>query len=303
VIARRSRAFLALVVVVASTAVAAAGAALSAARQDAPAGPVIGLKYRSLTPGEAIVATLENGKGVRRAIFSFRGREYELVNSAGADEALVFVGLDLGTPAGTYPLSIAIERSGEAREVLHKDIVVEAKEFPSKKLWVKEEFAVPPKVVEERIAREAELVSAVYSRITPRWLGRGDFILPHEGKPFPNFGQRRIYNDKPRSTHTGVDIAAPLGSPIRAANAGTVVLASDLYLSGRTVIIEHGLGVFSSYGHMSKILVKRGASVGKGDILGKAGSTGRSTGPHRHWAVRIYDSRVGPFSLLGLGLE
>ena len=98
---RRSRAVLALVVVVAS---AAAAAALSAARQDTPAGPVIGLKYRSLKPGEAIVATLENGKGVRRAVFSFRGRDYELVNSAGADEALVFIGLDLGTPAGTYPL-------------------------------------------------------------------------------------------------------------------------------------------------------------------------------------------------------
>ena len=297
---RRSRAVLALVVVVAS---AAAAAALSAARQDTPPGPVIGLKYRSLKPGEAIVATLENGKGVRRAVFSFRGRDYELVNSAGADEALVFIGLDLGTPAGTYPLSVAVERSGGAREILRRDIVVEAKEFPSKKLWVKESFAVPPKSVEERIAREGELVAAVYARVTPRWLGRGDFVLPHEGKAFPNFGQRRIYNDKPRSTHAGVDIAAPMGSPIRAANAGTVVLASDLYLSGRTVIIEHGLGVFSSYGHMSKILVKRGASVGKGDILGKAGSTGRSTGPHLHWAVRIYAARIDPFSLLGLGLE
>lgn len=291
----RSRAVLALVVVV--------GAALSAARQDPPAGPIIGLKYRSLKPGEAIVATLENGKGVRRAVFSFRGRDYELVNSARADKALVFIGLDLGTPAGTYPLSIAIERLGGAREILHRDIVVEAKEFPSKKLWVKESFAVPPKSVEERIARESELVAAVYARVTSRWLGRGDFILPHEGKAFPNFGQRRIYNDKPRSTHSGVDIAAPMGSPIRAANAGRVVLASDLYLSGRTVIIDHGLGVFSSYGHMSKLLVKRGLDVGKGDVLGKAGSTGRSTGPHLHWAVRIYDARVDPFSLLGLGLD
>ena len=291
----RPRAVLALVVV-------ASAAALCAARQDLPRGPVIGLKYRSLMPGEAIVATLENGKGIRRAVFSFRGRDYELVNSAGADEALVFIGLDLATPPGNYSLSVAVERSGGAREVLRRDIVVEAKEFPSKKLWVKEEFAVPPKAVEERIAREAELVAAVYSRITPRWLGRGDFILPHEGKPFPNFGQRRIYNDKPRSTHGGVDIAAPMGSPIRAANAGKVVLASSLYLSGRTVIIDHGLGVFSSYGHMSEILVKRGADVGKGDVLGKAGSTGRSTGPHLHWAVRIFDARVDPFSLLALGL-
>ncbi len=280
-----------------------AGTALSATRQEPPQGPVIGLKYRSLGPGEAIVASLENGKGVRRAIFHFRGRDYDLENADAGGRGLVFIGLDLGIPPGTYPLSVTVERSGGAREILRRDIVVAAREFPSKKLWVKEDFAVPPKAVEERIAREAELVAAVYSRITSRWLGRGDFILPHEGKAFPNFGQRRIYNDKPRSTHSGVDIAAPMGAPIRATNAGKVVLASDLYLSGRTVIIDHGLGVFSSYGHMSKLLVKRGTEVAKGDILGKAGSTGRSTGPHLHWAARIYDARVDPFSLLGLGLE
>lgn len=294
---RRTRAALALAFF------AAAGAALFAARQDTPQGPVIGLRYRSLGPGEAIVATLENGKGVRRAVFHFRGRDYDLESIDAAGKSLVFIGLDLGIPPGTYPLTVTVERTGGAKELLRRDIVVEAKEFPSKKLWVKEDFAVPPKSVEERIAREAELVAAVYSRITPRWLGHGDFVLPHEGKAFPNFGQRRIYNDKPRSTHGGVDIAAPMGAAIRAANAGKVVLASDLYLSGRTVIIDHGLGVFSSYGHMSKILVKRGADVGKGDVLGKAGSTGRSTGPHLHWAARIYDARVDPFSLLGLGLE
>lgn len=280
-----------------------AGTALSATRQEPPQGPVIGLKYRSLGPGEAIVATLENGKGVRRAIFRFRGRDYDLENADAGGRGFIFIGLDLGIPPGTYPLSVTVERSGGAREILRRDIVVEAREFPSKKLWVKEDFAVPPKAVEERIAREAELVAAVYSRITSRWLGRGNFILPHDGKAFPNFGQRRIYNDKPRSTHSGVDIAAPMGAPIRAANAGKVVLASDLYLSGRTVIIDHGLGVFSSYGHMSKLLVKRGTEVAKGDILGRAGSTGRSTGPHLHWAVRIYDARVDPFSLLALGLE
>ncbi len=282
---------------------AVAGGVLSSARQAPPQGPVIGLRYRSLGPGEAIVATLENGKEVRRAVFHFRGRDYDLENSDTAGKALVFIGLDLGTPPGSYPLSVTVERSGVVREVLGREILVEAKEFPSKKLWVKEDFAVPPKAVEERIAREAEIVTAVYSRITPRWLGRGDFFLPHEGKAFPNFGQRRIYNNKPRSTHGGVDIAAPLGAPIRAANAGKVVLASDLYLSGRTVIIDHGLGVFTSYGHMSKLLVRRGADVAKGDVLGKAGSTGRSTGPHLHWAARIYDARVDPFSLLGLGLE
>ena len=281
----------------------AAGASFYPLRPQSPSGPVIGLRYRSLGPGEAVVATLENGRGVLRAVFHFRGQDYALDNSGSSAEALVFIGLDLALPPGTYPLSVTVERTGGLREELHKDIVVEAREFPSTKLWVKPDFAVPPKAVEERIAREAELVAAVYARISPHWLGRGDFALPHDGKAFPNFGQRRIYNNKPRSTHGGVDIAAPMGSPIRAANSGRVVLASDLYLSGRTVIIDHGLGVFSSYGHMSKVLVKRGEDVRKGDVIGKAGSTGRSTGPHLHWAVRIRDARIDPFSLLRLGLD
>jgi murein DD-endopeptidase MepM/ murein hydrolase activator NlpD len=261
---------------------------------QAPSGVFLELEFRSLQPGEVLLVSLPDPPGVRRAVVVFRDREYVLTNAL----RFAFVGLDLGLEPGSYPMTVTFERTNGDRETVRRDIVVEAKEFPRKKLWVKESFVVPPKEVEERIRREAELVAWVYGIITPRWLGDGAFFQPNKGKVFPNFGQRRIYNDAPRSTHTGVDIAAPQGDPIRAANAGNVVLASHLYLSGNAVIIDHGLGVFSFYGHMSKILVKRGQAVGKGDVIGKCGTTGRSTGPHLHWAVRVFDSRVDPFSLL-----
>ena len=264
---------------------------------QAPSGVFLELQFRSLQPGEVLLVSLLDPPGVRRAVVVFREREYILTDAL----RFAFVGLDLGLEPGSYPMTVTFERTNGGREAVQRDIVVEAKEFPRKKLWVKESFAVPPKEVEERIRREAELVAWVYGIITPRWLGDGAFLQPNKGKVFPNFGQRRIYNDAPRSTHTGVDIAAPQGDPIRAANAGKVVLASRLYLSGNAVIIDHGLGVFSFYGHMSKILVKRGQAVGKGDIIGKCGTTGRSTGPHLHWAVRVFDSRVDPFSLLEFG--
>ena len=264
---------------------------------QAPSGVFLELQFRSLQPGEVLLVSLPDPPGVRRAVVVFREREYILTDAL----RFAFVGLDLGLEPGSYPMTVTFERTNGGREAVQRDIVVEAKEFPRKKLWVKESFAVPPKEVEERIRREAELVAWVYGIITPRWLGDGAFLQPNKGKVFPNFGQRRIYNDAPRSTHTGVDIAAPQGDPIRAANAGKVVLASRLYLSGNAVIIDHGLGVFSFYGHMSKILVKRGQAVGKGDIIGKCGTTGRSTGPHLHWAVRVFDSRVDPFSLLEFG--
>jgi murein DD-endopeptidase MepM/ murein hydrolase activator NlpD len=266
---------------------------------QAPSGVFLELQFRSLQPGEVLFVSLPDPSGVRRAVVVFRDREYVLTNVL----RFAFVGLDLGLEPGSFPMTVTFEGTNGGREAVRRDIVVEAKEFPRKKLWVKESFAVPPKEVEERIRREAELVAWVYAIITPRWLGDGAFIQPNEGKVFPNFGQRRIYNDAPRSTHAGVDIAAPQGDPIRAANAGKVVLASHLYLSGNAVIIDHGLGVFSFYGHMSKLLVKRGQAVGKGDIIGKCGTTGRSTGPHLHWAVRVFDSRVDPFSLLAFGLQ
>ena len=94
-----------------------------------------------------------------------------------------------------------------------------------------------------------------------------------------------------------------MGDPVRASNAGRVVMASDLYYSGKTVIIDHGLGVFSLYCHFSKLLVKRTRMVAKGEAIGLIGSTGRSTGPHLHWGFRIFDSRIDPMSMTALPLE
>jgi murein DD-endopeptidase MepM/ murein hydrolase activator NlpD len=140
--------------------------------------------------------------------------------------------------------------------------------------------------------------------VSPDWLATGSFESPLPGRePFPNFGQRRIYNKSSRSTHTGVDIAAPSGTPVRASNSGRVVLAGRLYLSGYTVIIDHGLGLFSYYGHFSKLRVKRGDLVRKGEVIADVGTTGRSTGPHLHWSLRLLDSRVDPFSLIALPLD
>ena len=118
-----------------------------------------------------------------------------------------------------------------------------------------------------------------------------------------NFGDRRIFNDIRRSTHGGVDITAPRGAPIIASNSGRIVLARDLYYAGNAVIIDHGLGLFSLSCHFSKITVKEGDLVRKGDLIGEIGSTGRVTGPHLHWGIKVFGSRIDPFSLLSLNLD
>jgi murein DD-endopeptidase MepM/ murein hydrolase activator NlpD len=140
------------------------------------------------------------------------------------------------------------------------------------------------------------------SVVTPEWLGDGPFALPHDAPSWRNFGQRRLNNNVLQSLHAGLDLRVPMGEPIRASNAGLVAMASDLYMGGKTVIIDHGLGVFSSYGHMSELRVKRGERVKKGRTIGLCGSTGRSTGPHLHWSFRILDARVDPEAMLRLPL-
>jgi murein DD-endopeptidase MepM/ murein hydrolase activator NlpD len=97
-----------------------------------------------------------------------------------------------------------------------------------------------------------------------------------------------------------VDISSPFGDPVKASNSGKVVVANDLYYAGKTVILDHGLGVFSLYCHFSEIAVELGDEVSKGGVIGKIGATGRVTGPHLHWGIRVLESRIDPLSLLAL---
>jgi len=128
------------------------------------------------------------------------------------------------------------------------------------------------------------------------------FQVPVEGaKDGRNFGHRRVFNGQPRAPHSGADLRAKSGTPIYAANRGRIVLAKDLFYSGNAVFIDHGMGLYTSYLHLSEIRVAVGDFVERGQLLGLSGATGRVTGPHLHWGVRILDARVDPFSLVRIG--
>ncbi len=266
-------------------------------------GMPVELIFRSLQPGEVILASLRAEPPAKAVRLQFLDKTYVLGSSRSGDTPFVLIGIDLNLKPQSYPIKITLEKEDGTRENARQEISVQPRNFAQKRFWIKESLISPPPEELERIRREQELLQDIYNCITAEWLGTGSFIPPLEQEPFPNFGQRRIYNRRPASIHTGIDISAPWGTPIRASNSGKVVLASSLYFSGKTVIIDHGQGVFSIYGHMSKFLVKRGDQVMKGGLIGKVGSTGRSTGPHLHWALKIYESRVDPFSLVGMPLQ
>ena len=263
----------------------------------------LNLLYRSLQPGEVIKVSLLAHPVIKQTSLRFMNKKVRMGKREISGEWQAFIGLDLGLKPGTYPIKVSILYSDGSQHSLKKTILVTPKKFPIKKLWVDEKFVTPPADALERIQREAELTKSIYAIYSSDWLGKGNFIVPSEGKVAPNFGERRVFNNKPRSPHSGVDISSPFGAPVRASNAGKVVLANDLYYAGKTVILDHGLGVFSFYCHFSKIRVKRGSLVNKGDIIGDIGATGRVTGPHLHWSVRINGGRVDPFSLLYLEMN
>jgi len=267
-----------------------------------PSGGEVEIVAPAASPGRIILVNLVPQPGLKKVVVRFLDTTYELGPRDQGLEGFALIGLDAGLKPGAYDLELTAHfEDGRTSRLTHR-LQVGDRGFPVKKLWVKEQYVRPPPEVQERIQRETEILELAYSVSSSRWLGEGAFELPHPGEMARNFGERRVYNNVPRSTHSGVDIAAPLGSPVRAANSGRVVLAKDLYFSGKTVIIDHGLGLFTFYGHFSSLKVSRGEAVKKGTVIALAGSTGRSTGPHLHWGVRLQGSRVDPSALLELVL-
>jgi murein DD-endopeptidase MepM/ murein hydrolase activator NlpD len=260
----------------------------------------VNLDFRALYPGEVVRVTVSTSSPVKSIQAQFSGKKYTFGAGINLNEYLALIGLDLGLKPGTYSIVITPVYVDGYHEKVVKEIFVASKEFPVKKLWVNEKYVTPPPEVLTRIREESELVNEIYGIFSPQWLGEGPFIVPCAGEVVPNFGERRIFNNQPRSPHSGVDISSPFGAPVVASNSGEVVLVSQLYYAGNTVIIDHGLGVFTLYIHLSKFRVKRGDSVEKGQVIGEIGATGRVTGPHLHWGVKIRGNRVDPFALLYL---
>jgi len=177
-------------------------------------------------------------------------------------------------------------------------VTVEARRFPTEKLEVEPKYVEPPKEVQARIERERKELGEIYARRRAAAPPTAPFVRPVPGEPSGTFGARRVFNGKPRSPHSGVDLRAATGTPVRASGPGEVALAKDLYFSGLTVILDHGGGLFTLYAHLSRIDVKPGARIESGRTVGLSGATGRVTGPHLHWGAKVGSEIFDPRALL-----
>jgi hypothetical protein len=263
-----------------------------------PAPIQISARSRALQPGELVVLSivLPEASGQVRV----RAFDHEVAVFRDSDRAWrALVGIDLDVKPGTYPVTVAAG-SGEIRAQGTYDLIVTPRVFRTRRLTVNEAFVTPPASEQERIDSDAALLAKVWSASSAERLWTDPFVRPVPQDANSAFGTRSIFNGKPRNAHGGADFLSPGGTPIHSPNAGRVVVARNLYFSGNTVILDHGLGLFSMLAHLSAFDVHEGAQVIAGQLLGRVGATGRVTGPHLHWAVRANGARIDPLSLLAV---
>ena len=196
------------------------------------------------------------------------------------------------------PLQIQIERPDGVRETAR--ILVNARDWPLEYInRVPPKTVNPPADIAARIKREQALVVAARDRDDDRADFAQSFIWPVQGRISGRFGNGRVYNGQPGAGHSGMDIAVAAGTPVKAPAAGVVTFAAtDLYLTGGTLLVDHGFGVSSNFLHLSRIDVKVGDRVEKGQVIAAVGATGRATGPHLHWGMNWFDVRIDPLLVL-----
>jgi hypothetical protein len=211
------------------------------------------------------------------------------------------LGVDLELKPETYPLTLAAKTDSAEEIPCSATIDVKEGTFATESLKVAPNFVEPNPEQLARAEAERQRLRAIFATTTPDRLWDGLFQYPLTGVTTGgNFGKRRILNGKPGSPHGGVDFPAPSGTPVYAPQRGRVVLAEPLYFSGNTVILDHGLGLYTLYAHFESISVQPGDLVDTGALLGKVGATGRVTGPHLHWGATVNRARTNPLQLISV---
>ena len=263
-----------------------------------PAVPArLSLQKLKTFPGDVLRADLKVAKSIGNLNVSFGSQIIAFQPHVGLDQWSGLVGIDLETKPGRYSLKGTVTFADGQKVELEQIFQVLPKAFPVQRIQVEEKYVTLDPKAEKRAEEESKKLQAIWKVASPQKLWHGRFLSPVASQPTTGFGRRRIVNNQPRSPHSGVDLKATTGTPIRAANAGKVVLAEDLYFSGNTVVLDHGFGLYTYYAHCSTIAVKPGDIVTRGQVIGEVGATGRVTGPHLHWACRLNEARVNPLEL------
>jgi murein DD-endopeptidase MepM/ murein hydrolase activator NlpD len=219
----------------------------------------------------------------------YQNRRVMIIGETNSWQAIV--GIDLNARPGLHEIQI---KTSENTETIQFNVV--EKNYESQHITIKDKRKVNPNKLDMvRIKSETETIEKAKRNWSDSERNSIDLIMPVPGRQSSPFGLRRFFNEQPRKPHSGIDIAAAEGSPIKAAGQGKIINTGDYFFNGKTVFIDHGQGMLTMYCHMNEIEVSQGEMVDKGDIIGSVGQTGRVTGAHLHWSVILNQTMVDPF--------
>lgn len=252
---------------------------------------------QELFPGDPFVVKISGVTPPRNINAFIEGKEIPL-SSCGAD---CFIGIGVVDPETNPGDVVIIVKAG--MEQFDLALSVKKAEYPEMHLKLpKKQVTLNPEDLARAREEEAKL-RALWQQTTER-LYQGNFIIPLRNLVSTVFGAKRIINNNEKvSVHRGIDIKGRRGEEVRASNRGRVVMAEDFFFGGNTIVIDHGLGIYTVYMHLDKFAAKPGDIVSRGDVVGFVGSSGRSTGPHLHFGVKILTCNVNPLSLVNLKLD
>ncbi len=245
-------------------------------------------------PGGIAILDLATGTDSPGAVFF---GEYRAPIVRTPDGWKAIVGIPLATEPGRQVVKLVTPSANDKDREIPFDVAPKA--YATQNLTVEARKADPLPEDLKRIDAETERTERALATYTESRSPTWRWTAPVQGERSDSYGKRRVFNGLPRKPHSGMDIAAPTGTPIRSPAAGRVVETGDFFFNGNTVFVDHGQGVLTMYCHLSRIDVMSGAVVQEGDVLGLVGATGRVTGPHLHWGVSVNRAMVNPELLLG----
>lgn len=253
------------------------------------------LKPDILKQGDVLVISITAPDGNLQSTFMDKRLHFFKTESG---NYIALAGIDMKTTPGEYPLTLFYDN----KKIFERYMKISQASFGIQRLTLpKDKVDLTPEIL-KRVSIEQTRLSALWPVINEK-LWKGRFIMPVNSSITSAFGMKRIINKEERSPHSGIDIKADEGTPIAAPNNGRVALIDDQFFGGKTIVIDHGYGIYSIFNHLSKIAVSDGQLLKRGKIIGYTGSTGRATGPNLHWGVRLQRERINPVSLVNLEID
>ena len=247
------------------------------------------LPKSSSVPGGVAIVPLGSTSTIADKPQSWLGEQPVLVTSD-HEQWYAVVGLPLSMTPGSHELRIKV-----GDETKTQNFMVNPKEYPEQRIILKDKSKV--ELSAANLARAEREITAIHE-LEHHWSNVQDtdldFIVPADGKLAGRFGLRRFFNGEPRAPHAGLDVAVAQGTPVMASAHGKVLAVGDYFFNGKTVFVDHGNGLITMYCHLERINVQAGETVGKGQLIGLSGKTGRATGPHLHWSVMLNGTMVDP---------